>query len=99
MPGLGAAAPVRLVKFREHKGSYEDSMATAVEVEGWPGLLAHLQELAWHWPSMPPVDAQTVQIQPYYGIDHRNGWDTYIVSLHNYGVMGFTDGPVDKKAQ
>jgi len=81
------------MKFREHRGQYEDSMATEVEVKDFPALLTHLQGLLSMFPTAPPVNAGTVTIAPYYGVDPRNGWDTHIVVLKDYGVMGFTDSP------
>jgi hypothetical protein len=32
-----------------------------------------------------------------YMIDARIGWDTYIVHLEDFGVLGFTNGPVSKE--
>lgn len=33
------------------------------------------------------------KVVPYSGVDSRNGWNTHIVHLAGYGVLGFTDGP------
>ena len=81
------------MKFREQRGGYDDSMATSVEVDDFDGLLAHIRKLAEPWPTFPPVTRETVHIKPYSGVDPRNGWNTHIVTLDAYGVLGFTDQP------
>lgn len=80
------------MKYREHRGGLSDSMATMVEVNGLQGLLWHLSKRAETYPSFPVVSEKTVHIEPY-GFDDRIGWDTHIVTLDGYGVLGFTDGP------
>jgi hypothetical protein len=81
------------VKFREHRGGLAESMQTVVEVEDFNALLDHLHKLAEPWqPNVPPMNADTVHVEPYGGVDERIGWDTYIVTLKGYGVLGFTDG-------
>lgn len=62
------------MKFREHRGSLSDSMATVVEVEGFDGLLSHLKKLARDCPTMPPLTRDTVTIGQYGGVDQRTGW-------------------------
>lgn len=81
------------MKFREHRGSFEDSMQTEVHIKDREQLLQHLKNLLEPWPTAPPVTEDTVRIEPYYGVDPRNGWDTHLVYLKGYGVMGFTDSP------
>ena len=80
------------MKFREHRGSLDDSMKTLVEVKDREELMAHLVRILEPWPTAPPVTAETVKIEPYI-YDYRLGWDSYIVTLKDYGVLGFTDGP------
>jgi len=84
------------VKFREHRGGFDESMATVVEVADRAALLEHMRKLLQSYPSAPPVTDETVDIVSYYGIDQRNGWDTYIVILKDYGPFGFTDSPAEK---
>jgi hypothetical protein len=86
------------MKFREHRGGLAESMQTVVEVADHAALLAHIRKLAELWPTFPPVNEKTVQIKPY-GYDARIGWHTHIVTLDNYGVLGFTDGPVATASQ
>jgi hypothetical protein len=70
-------------------------MATMVEVADHAALLDHIRTLAEPWPTFPPMTSETVHIKPY-GRDERTGWDTYIVTLDGYGVLGFTDGREDR---
>jgi hypothetical protein len=78
------------MRFREHRGSLADSMKTVVEVADHESLLEHIRRLAQPWPTFPPVTVETVHIRPY-GWDERIQWDTHIVTLDGYGVLGFTD--------
>ena len=79
------------MRFREHRGSLADSMETTVNVADHSALLDHIRKLAQAWPTFPPVTPETVHIKPY-GWDERIGWDTHIVTLDGYGVLGYTDG-------
>jgi hypothetical protein len=84
-------------------------MATVIEIE--PTKAAVLQAVLnlelIGFPSDTTPDQVTVE--PYlFGAyqsshDPRNGWDTYIVTIQGWGVIGFTDGhltttedPIDK---
>jgi hypothetical protein len=81
------------VKFREHRGGLSESMKTVVEVADHAALLEHIRrKFAEHWPTFPPVTAETVHIKPYC-YDERIEWNSHIVTLDGYGVLGFTDGP------
>lgn len=80
------------MKFREHRALLDEAMETVVELKDRADLLRHLQKLAEPWPTHPPVTDTTVHVEPY-GFDKRIGWDTHIVTLDGYGVLGFTDGP------
>jgi len=71
------------MKFRWQRGGYRASMETVVEIEPKLDALAVILKV-------PP---SAVTVEPYGGIDKRNGWDTYIVSIEGQ-ACGFTDGPV-----
>jgi hypothetical protein len=45
------------------------------------------------FPSAPPVSYEPIEVKPYV-FDLRIGWDTYIVHIPGFGVIGFTDGPL-----
>lgn len=80
-----------IMKFREHRGDLAESMETVVELPDHAALLEHIRKLAEPWPTFPSVTAETVHIEPC-GRDERIGWNTHIVTLDGYGVLGFTDG-------
>ena len=40
------------------------------------------------------VTADKITVEQY-TYDERNDWDTYIVSVEGYGVVGYTDGPIE----
>lgn len=75
-----------MAKFRFHRGCYNESMQTVVEV-------ADLQELIDHIKAEIPAVVRSDFTISRYGetVDDRNGWDTHIVTATGYGVIGFTD--------
>lgn len=83
------------MKFRKHRGGYDDSMATTVEIpatiEALRNEVAKIGSDNYH----PELSG----LRAYGGVDQRNGWDTYIVlGTTPDGVtfpVGFTDGPID----
>jgi hypothetical protein len=86
------------VKFREHRGGYDDSMATAVDVADRAALVAHVKTLLAPFCWAGNIEAGLriaaygdARGRPYK--DPRNGWLTHVVTLKDYGVLGFTDGP------
>jgi hypothetical protein len=79
------------IKFREHRGTLIDSMETVVEVGSKQELVKVISERLGIYSHGINISMDTIQINPY-GFDTRIGWDTYIVTLANYGVVGFTNG-------
>lgn len=77
------------MKFREHRGSLADSMATCIELLDKAALVAHCQRLLK--PYNKSFEPEQLRVAPYCR-DDRTGWDTHIVTIDGYGVMGFTDG-------
>jgi hypothetical protein len=71
------------IMVRKHRGGYAESMATAKEIDATLDAVAKYFE--------QPVERITVE--PYSGIDRRNGWDTYIVCLYG-AAIGMTNGGV-----
>jgi hypothetical protein len=71
------------MKFREHRGSLEESMKTIINVES----LNDIQKLF--------PDSKKIEIKKYC-YDDRINWDTFIVTDEN-GVLGFTNGNLNKK--
>lgn len=76
-----------MTKFRWHRGSLSDSLATTVEVTDRYALFL-LLEKDWH----EPVSGKAVDIK-HYGFDRRIGWDTHLVTINGH-VAGMTDGPL-----
>ena len=81
------------MKFREHRGSLADSMATCIELSDsrMDTLLAHLRKSVEQWPTFPRIDRDTITLYAE-GPDNRISWPaTYVVYLKDYGVMGMID--------
>jgi hypothetical protein len=83
------------MKFREHKGSLDVSMRTLIEFDSKRALVTHIQNLlAPYRVTVSPDDIKA----SLYGSsgDARIGWEkTYIVTVKGYGVIGFSDAPID----
>ena len=79
------------MKFREYRGRYETPDETVVELADRPALLAHLRKLLKPWPSAPPVQEDTVRVEPL-GYRRPTEWSCLVV-LADYGPIGYTDGP------
>lgn len=75
--------------FREHRGLLCNSMETVVEVNTFNDLVEHIKHLLSYY--YIEVDAKYISLR-YQCYDDRIGWDTYIVYLEGYGVIGQTNG-------
>ncbi len=79
------------MKFREHKGNLTDSMETVVDVADRKALTTLLRSrLEFYGFTFSDED---LMVKPY-RFDNRVNWNTHIVTIEDYGVVGFTDGPV-----
>lgn len=67
-------------------------METVVTVESRQDLETHCRRLLE--PYGVPVNELTIKPYCY---DERIDWDTHMVSVAGYGVIGFTDGPLKEK--
>lgn len=78
------------MKYRQHKGSLEESIATTCEIDATKHAIASLasNEIGRN------VDPASISVT-HYGYDSRISWDSYIVEVEGYGVLGFTDGCVE----
>lgn len=78
------------MKFRKHRGSFEDSMATALEVETIQDIKKALAE--------DFINVEELRLEdPFH--DVRNGWNTYtVIALINnkWCAVGFTNGIIEK---
>jgi hypothetical protein len=75
-----------MLRFREHRAVLADSLATEVELGGREELIAYIRRL------LPErvIRDEDVEVKAY-AYDPRTGWQTYIVTIKDYGVIGFTD--------
>lgn len=83
------------VKFRFHKGGYEESMNTAITVNS----LEELKNAIIKWWGFGEMNISLVF--KHARIDERNGWDTYMVIAEFSGipekmVMGWSNGILKK---
>jgi hypothetical protein len=77
------------MKFREHKGGYAESMATAVELSTKEEFLAHLGKIVRKY----TLGSATVRFRDMELADVRDGWRLFYVILDGYGPIGMMDGP------
>lgn len=82
-----------MVKLIENKELLIDSLATMVEVKNKKELIDIIVCWLSEYDHGLLIDDKTVEIKPY-GFDKRTNWDTHIVTLKDYGVVGFTDSEV-----
>lgn len=78
------------MKYRPHKGSLDESMALMQEFNGFNELLAIIENELSSFEHNLNINDQSVKVEPYTP-DNRTGWNTHIVTLEGYGVVGFTD--------
>lgn len=83
------------MKFREHRGSLGASMDTMVELETRAQLIDHVKKM--YSTFVHGFNFDDIVVEPYYMTpDSRCGWEqTYVVRLDGFGVIGFTDSPVE----
>ena len=84
------------ILFRPHRGSLDEAMKEVVKIDSFEVLLNKvITELAI-FPHNLEINKNTLTIKAYpdedSNHDKRIGWDTYIVFLRGYGVIGFTNG-------
>lgn len=86
------------MKFRQHRRGLAESMETLVELSDRAALVAYCQKLLSPFQfEFTDADVTVTQYTP--DGDARIGWgQLYIVHIKDYGVMGWTDGPVEEHA-
>jgi hypothetical protein len=84
MPGVS-------MKVRPHRRLLAEAMAEVQEIE--PTRAALLRWADESIGGMQPPDLSGLKCEPY-TYDDRIKWNTYIVHLPGWGVLGFTDGPL-----
>ena len=78
--------------FRDHRLCIDESMKTVRVFEERAALVAYIQEELDKF-GKGVFDCEKITIEPYC-YDNRICWDSHIVSLTGYGVLGFTDREV-----
>lgn len=81
-------------KFRPHRGTLDEAMSEVFHLRTKNELLHRFQDRLR--PYGVEVTSEKLMIKPY-GFDERINWDTYIVTLEDFGVLGFTDGPLEER--
>ena len=83
-----------MVKFREHRGSLVEAMNTVINVQNKKDLIEIIKDQLSPYSHGLDINNETVEIKPC-GFDDRIKWNTHILTLKGYGVLGFTDAPMD----
>jgi hypothetical protein len=79
-----------LKKFREHRGTFVDSMATMVELPDRAALVRHCQDLLA--PFGFTFDRDQLHVS-FYSPDRRVDWEeNWIILIDGYGPIGYIDG-------
>jgi hypothetical protein len=77
------------MRYREHRGGLEDSMRTEIFLKDRQALIGHLQNKLFRFRDVQDEDVEVT----FYAIDKRTDWkETWIVTVKDYGVIGWTDG-------
>ena len=80
--------------FRQHRGSLSDSMDTCVSIRNNMKALANLISTFNLFRDDRKITEDMLEVKEY-GFDERINWNTYIVSVKDFGVVGFTSEPVN----
>lgn len=84
------------MKLRRHRGSYDESMATVVEIE--PTRSALLQAIVESEEGLETESLTESMISvDHYGFESKSGWDAHLVTVRGWGIYGFTDGPLEER--
>jgi hypothetical protein len=84
----------RKISARMNSGSVQSSLQTLSEIYATlPSLVEYL-----HTYAILNLDLEKLKVEPYYmQMDGRIGWkQTYSVSCPHYGIMAFTNGPLNE---
>lgn len=81
-----------VIKFRPHKELLEETMTKLQIFATGSDLLEYLNNEYSYVPNLK--DRLTVE---WYCYDNRINWNTYIVHISDFGVIGFTNSPVNTK--
>lgn len=71
--------------YRQHRGSFNESMETVITVNSLDELVSHLNSDMMFFITKQSIKFKNI------GIDKRNGWKTYMVFTDDM-VAGYTNG-------
>jgi hypothetical protein len=81
------------MKVRPNRRLLDEAMAEVKEIE--PTMDALRKWADESFGVIQPPNLDEIVVEKYgHGIDTRIGWDTHIVMIPGWGVLGFTDGPL-----
>lgn len=81
------------MKVRPHRRLLDEAMAEVQEIEPTMDALRKWADASFG--EMQPPDLSNLALN-HYTYDARIEWDTWIIVLPGFGVLGFTDGPVQE---
>jgi len=84
----------RPIKFRFHRGALADSLETLVQFSNKDELYNYIIQWLYSLPGNKVITHDDIAVK-YYCYDSRINWDTYLVTIKDWGPVGMTDGPVD----
>lgn len=79
-----------MVLYRPQRGYLADAMSEVRSFETFDDLFKFLKEDLRLWAYLG-LTREKLEITPY-GFDSRIGWDTFLVHLEGYGVVGYLNG-------
>ena len=84
------------MKLREQRGGLAESMATVIEIPPTlEALKTAINNSLGQYGTWPVITAEMIEVVPYV-FDNRINWDTHLVIIKDYGVYGYTDGPLQE---
>lgn len=89
----GPPPDFKMIRYRPHRGSLAAAMEEQQEFSTADKLLDFLQSEYYDW-VRKPLHAKDIKVEKYC-YDKRIGWDTHILSVEGYGVIGWIDCMVE----
>jgi hypothetical protein len=74
-----------MARFREHRGTLAESLATAVAVHDRAELIDYLRKI------LAPYPVEDEIVVKFYAHDDRISEDLFAVTVPGYGLIGFID--------
>jgi len=79
--------------FRPQKRTLAEAMGEVEEINSLNELIEKIKTDLSIFKHSFSISSNTVHVE-FYCYDKRINWNTYIVTLDGYGVIGFTNGPL-----